>query len=331
MRSKRLSVILVGVAASSCVFISLENAQHSADLAEAAAASCSAAQSDATAARNAADRAQQAARDFQTHQDQSRALTEAAARARADAEEYRRRAAAAEIERRRLETLASGIDENAAQVAASCRLQVELYLPDDDESLLDSIADAVFSDSLRHSLGAESLDLPPCNCDSLESCRAAMEAAEADAAALETSRRTIPEAEAAARENSAAAERAEARARELEQQAAEAAKLAAADERAVETEEANAAELAASAQRTAFEQCAVAGAGPPPNLPPPAGTYQQDIFGAQAQGLPSACPSSCTAIRAVCQVNCGGTPFGCSPGTPGGPGPCLACFTQGCL
>jgi hypothetical protein len=75
--------------------------------------------------------------------------------------------------------------------------------------------------------------------------------------------------------------------------------------------------------------------------PPPDGTYSQDVFGAQNQGLggqlgtaSGACSpamqSSCAAIQFFCDVGCGppGAPTSCSPGAPAG---CLACYAAGCI
>ena len=322
---RALNFKLAGAALlAGCVFISLENAQHSADLAAPAAASCPAAAGAAEDARKAAAEADQAAQDFQTHQDQARALTEEAERIRGEADLYRQRAREAEIRKANLERQKAESSVQAAAIADFCRALANEMREDEDDILPDIWLD----DSLGGAV--QGVD---CACDSVASCEAEAEKYDDEAAFLETTQHSIPEAEADMANNLAAAERAETRARELEEQAAVESEQATNAERAVEDAEGRAAEAAAQAQEIAFEKCGE-GSGATFAAPGPDGTYNQDIFGSQGRGVGGgACSpgmqATCAGIQSQCTASCGpGGVGGCSPGAPT---PCLACFAAGCI
>lgn len=287
---------------SGCALISVQNAQQSARMAAAAAANCPAAQPAADAARDAAAEAQQASQDFQTAQNNARGLREEADRARSDAEFYRRRAREAEIEKARLERLRANAAENAAEVAAYCRVRAEEFRADESDILPDILLDST--------LGQVAAGGVSCPCDSVRSCTAAAERAANDAAFLETSVHSIPEAQAEIDGNLAAAERAEARAQELEQEAVRQSGLATEAETTVKDAEVKAAAAAAEAQKVAYEKCemATSEAINPPAIPD--GVYNQDILNSQSIGLPGGpaplvCPASCAGItQAWCSSNC---------------------------
>ena len=309
-----------------CALISLQNAQQSARLAAAAAANCPAAQPAADTARAAAAQAQQASQDFQTAQNNARSLRDEADRARSDAEFYRRRARDAEIEKARLEALKANAAENAAEVAIECRRLAAMYREIESDILPTIIDD---------SLGAAATGGASCACDSVRSCTAAAERAENDAAFLETSVHSIPEAQAEIDGNIAAADRAEVRARELEQQAVHQSDLATEAEATVKDAEERAAAAAAEAQEVAFEKCALATSeaiNPPAT---PDGVYNQDIFNSQSIGLPGrsmglpggpaplACPVSCAGItQSFCSTLCSAPVGACAQ--------CAFCASQGC-
>ena len=318
---RALTVALLGTALAGCVQMQVNNAQVFADQAKRIAENCPAAAEAAAQAQAAADRAARAG-------DVVAGNSSEAGEQRSQAEYWAQRA---EEHAARAEAL----DREVERLRAS-RSAREAALRAQGEACHNAVSFCFGVDTVIPNVGASCDELlRSCGCSSEATCTAAGDDARQR---LEGGTSDLDRQIAAAEEGASQARTLAADARE---QAEHFSYLAGAYEDAASGWSTVLAEAERDAQEAAEAAAEACDESLFSEAPAPDGTYSQDVFGAQNQGLggvlgtaAGACSpamqASCLAIQFDCNVGCGppGAPTSCSPGAPAD---CLACFAAGCI